>query len=200
MPLLSLEPCVFPYDLLADPTRSDLPGERWWVLHTRPRAEKSLARRLYAQELGFFLPLFERQWRSRGRRLSSHLPLFPGYVFLHGDEQARHRALETNLVANCLSVADQVQLQLDLVHVHHLIQTGSILTPETRLRPGTPVEITCGPLAGFEGKVLRSGGQMRLLVEVQFLQQGVSVEIESWMIQPLERLGAQSRAQAMMAG
>ncbi len=195
MPLLSLEPFMYPDDLLAEQTEMET-GHRWWVLHTRPRAEKSLARKLLAHGhgAGYFLPLFERHWRSRGRKLTSYLPLFPGYLFLHGDEHARLTALETNLVANCLPVADQVRLQMDLFRVHQLIQTGANLTPEGRLRPGMPVEITCGPLAGFEGKVLRCGTHMRLLVEVQFLQQGVSVEIESWMIQPLER----SRAAAIV--
>jgi hypothetical protein len=34
------------------------------------------------------------------------------------------------------------------------------------------------------GKILRRGKQLRFVVEVQLLQQGVSVELESWMIQP----------------
>ena len=38
------------------------------------------------------------------------------------------------------------------------------------------------------GKVLRGGNKLRLVVEVRFLHQGVSVEIESWMLRatPLE--------------
>ena len=58
------------------------------------------------------------------------------------------------------------------------------LTPEERLKPGALVEITSGPLAGLEGKVIRRGKQLKFIVEVQFLQSGVSVEIESWMIEP----------------
>jgi hypothetical protein len=47
------------------------------------------------------------------------------------------------------------------------------------------VEVTAGPLAGMEGKVLRQGNRLRFLIEVRLLQQGVSVEIESWMFLPL---------------
>ena len=65
-----------------------------------------------------------------------------------------------------------------------LIATDAPLTPEDRLKPGALVEITSGPLAGLEGKVLRRGKQLKFIVEVQFLQSGVSVEIESWMIEP----------------
>jgi transcriptional antiterminator RfaH len=185
MPLLPLEPFVFPQDLFAGAGPGAADGRRWWVLHTRPRAEKSLARRVLRRGLTFFLPLHKRQWRSRGRLLCSHVPLFPGYVFLHGDAAGRQAALETNLIARCLEVADQPGLYADLQRVHRLIVSDAPLTPEERLGPGSPVEIIAGPFTGLQGKVLRRGSQLKLLVEVQFLQRGVSVEIENWMLQPL---------------
>jgi transcription antitermination factor NusG len=155
------------------------------VLHSRPRAEKALARKFLGRGLAFYLPLHQRQWRTRGRLFSAHLPLFPGYVFLHGDAQARLHALETNAVVHCLPVADQAQLQEDLARVHRLIASGAPLLPEAQLRPGGRVEIVAGPFAGMQGKVLKVGKRLKFLVEVRFLQQGVSVEVDGWMIQPL---------------
>jgi transcriptional antiterminator RfaH len=184
MPLLPLEPFVFPADLLDNPESTAKSAGKWWVLHTRPRAEKALARRLLKRANSFYLPLYQRQWRNRGRMLRSYVPLFPGYLMLHGDNQSRLQALETNLVVRVLAVEDQEQLQADLAGVYSMIASGVSLEAEERLIPGTPVEIVSGPLAGLAGKVLRRGRQMRFLVEVQFLQRGVSVEIESWMIQP----------------
>jgi transcriptional antiterminator RfaH len=184
MPLLSPEPFVFPNDLLTHPAEAGDAALTWWVLHTRPRAEKALARNLLHTQTAFFLPIYQRQWRKRGRLFSSFLPLFSGYVFLYGDSQARLRALETNLVANCLTVSDQRQLYTDLARVYSLIASGAPLSPEERMQPGALVEIISGPFAGFEGKILQRGKRLRLTVEVQFLQQGVSVEIESWMLQP----------------
>jgi transcription termination/antitermination protein NusG len=186
MPLLPMEPFVFPVDLLTVSAQSLQEDSRWWVLHTRPRAEKALARKAQAQELPYFLPLCKRQWRSRGRSFCSHVPLFPGYLFLHGDSETRRQALETNLVACCLEVPDQDQLQVDLFRVHHLMTSGAPLTPEDRLEPGTRVEIIAGPLAGTEGTVIRQGKNLKVYVEVHFLRKGVSAEVESWMIRPLE--------------
>ncbi len=184
MPLLPPEPYVSPTTLFAGgPSEAAGPG-RWWVLHTRPRAEKGLARRCLGRGLAYFLPQHKHQWRSRGRLFSSHLPLFPGYLFLYGDEHGRLAALETNLVARCLAVEDQARLHADLARVHRLIVADAPLTPEERLEPGDLVDIVAGPLAGLQGKVLRRGKQLKLLVEVQFLQRGVSAEIESWMLQP----------------
>jgi transcriptional antiterminator RfaH len=189
MPLLPPEPFIYPDDLLtgdaADAAAgpSDLP--RWWILHCKPRAEKALARRVLSRSVGFFLPQYLRQWRSRGRSFSSHLPLFPGYLFLHADEPARGMALETNLVASCLPVPDQAGLRADLGRVLRLMTLDLPLAPEEQLAPGDRVEIVAGPLAGLEGRLLRRGKGLRFTVEVRMLKQGVSVEVERWMFRPL---------------
>lgn len=184
MPLLAMEPSVYPENLFDD--AADFAGaRRWWVLHTRPRAEKALARKCFGQDVPFFLPLYPKRWCSAGRWQRSYLPLFPGYLFLHGDEQHRLSALQTNLVAHVIPVAEQQQLHADLLRVHRLIDAGSSLTPEERLQPGTPVEIIAGPMAGLRGKVLSRGRHMQFFIEVQFLQRGVSVEIEPSLFQAI---------------
>jgi transcriptional antiterminator RfaH len=185
MPLLPMERFLFPDDLFTSPPSSE-DDSCWWVLHTRPRSEKALARKILGQELSYFLPLYKREWRSRGRLLCSHMPLFASYLFLRGNGDARRRALETNLVANCLPVAAQEQLCADLFRVYQLMTSGAPLTPEERMPPGTRVEIIDGPLAGLEGIILRAGTRKRFYVEVKFLQRGVSAEVEGWMIRPLE--------------
>src|SRR5438309_348634 len=107
MPLLPAEPFVCPDDLLsADRAPAD-PADRWWVLHTRPRAEKALARHLFGDRTPFFLPLYAQRRRAGDRVRESHLPLFPGYLFLFGGDDARLSALKSNQVATTLPVVDQ---------------------------------------------------------------------------------------------
>jgi transcriptional antiterminator RfaH len=183
MPLLPAEPCVFPDSLLIEPDPSS--DARWWVLHTRPRTEKALARALLGHHVPFFLPVYERTWRSGGRLQTSHLPLFPGYVFLRADPDGRTRALSTNYIANCLPVVDQARLRSELEQVHRLMTSEAPIGPEAHLVPGSPIRIIRGPLTGLEGKVIRKGKRIALVVEVQMLRRGVSVEIESWMVEPL---------------
>lgn len=185
MPLLDLEPCILPDDLLQRPG-PESSGDRWWVLHTRPRSEKTLARRFSDRGTSFFLPLHQHVWVNRGRRFRSHLPLFPGYLFLYGDAASRLAALETNLVAHIIDVDDQERLHADLARVHQLLATGAPVTPEERLEPGDPVEVIRGPLSGLEGKVLQRGKHLKFVIEVQFLRRAVSAEVEAWMIRPRE--------------
>lgn len=185
MPLLPSEPALYPEALLETSDEGFQIPARWWVLHTRPRAEKNLARRLYASKIPFFLPLFQRIWRVGRRTLTSHLPLFPGYVFFCGDDDARLAVLKTNLIAQCLYVDCQEELHSDLARVHRMIASGAALSPEDRMTVGTPVEIKHGPLAGIEGIIVQRRSRLKFLVAVQFLQRGASVEIEAWMVEPL---------------
>lgn len=190
MPLAPAETSLFPESLLTSPSADA--SARWWVLHVRPRAEKALARRLVAREVGFFLPLYEHRLTCGGRVRSSFLPLFPGYVFLHGNDEDRRLALETNQIAQTLPVPDQAGLFSDLQRVRQLLETRQNLTPEQRLQPGTPVRVVAGAFAGMTGVVIRQGRQLRFVVAVSFLQSGASVDVESWMIEPLEELRVQS--------
>lgn len=185
MPLLPMETHVSPDDLFSNPATVETDASDWWVLHTRPRAEKSLARHFVARNLSFFLPLYQHQWRNRGRLFRAYMPLFPSYIFLHGDAETRRSALETNQVVRAIPVANPTQLYCDLARVHRMMQAGMLLAPEEQLLPGAAVEIVAGPLTGLEGKIIQRGKQMRFFVEVSLLQRGVSVEIEGWMIRLL---------------
>jgi transcriptional antiterminator RfaH len=184
MPVLPKEPSLSPDALLSPDYQQQVRGA-WWALHTRPRAEKSLARRLLRHDIAFFLPLHERSRRMQRRTVHARLPLFPGYLFLFGTEDARRAALETNLVVNCLVIEDQAQLASDLARLHELIESGAPVLPVQRLRPGARAQITSGPLAGLCGTVVRSGKTWKFVIEVDFLQQGASVELDACSIEPI---------------
>jgi transcriptional antiterminator RfaH len=185
MPFLPLEPFFAPINLFESSFLPDQRGGRWWVLRTRPRAEKALARHLLERGLNFFLPQYQKRSCSNGRSFDSYQPLFPGYMFLHGDTDDRLCTLATNKVAQVIYVEDQTQIFADLSRIHHIITVNATLAPEDRLEPGMPVEIVGGPLKGLTGKIVTRHKKMRFLVEVRFLQQGASVDVESWMIQPV---------------
>ncbi len=181
MPLLALETDLFPTNLLAQ-----LPADgRWWGMYTLARREKELMRRLLPQRISFYSPVFEQVYRSpAGRLRSSFLPLFPNYVFIHGDESARYSAVSTGCVSRCIDIPDQVGLLHDLQNVHQFIQSGLDVTAESKLLPGQRVRVKNGPLVGQVGHVIERRGQMRLLMTVNFLQQGASVEIEGFDLEP----------------
>jgi transcription antitermination factor NusG len=117
--------------------------------------------------------------------VQSYIPLFGGYVFMFGSEEERVRGLTTNRVSTILTVDDQAQLSHDLQHVARLIESEAPLTVEKRLEAGVPVRIKAGSMEGLEGTVITRRGQTRLLVSVRMLQQGVSVEIDDFLLEPI---------------
>jgi transcription antitermination factor NusG len=51
--------------------------------------------------------------------------------------------------------------------------------PYPFLAVGKTVRIKSGPLAGFEGKILRRKGRMRLVVSVELIQRSIVIELEA---------------------
>lgn len=187
MPLLPPEPSLFPETLLADPPSSPGGAERWWVAYTKAKAEKALGRHLRGRRVAHYLPLEAHHWRKNGRNFTSFLPLFPGYLFLYGDDASRVAALESNVISRILDVPEQRRLLSDLRRVHQMLAAELPLEHSNVLLPGQPVDIVAGPLSGLHGTLVRHGGQLRLVVEVTFLRQAVSAEVEAWMVEPSAR-------------
>ncbi|MEX0641560.1 MAG: transcription termination/antitermination NusG family protein [Pirellulales bacterium] len=161
-------------------------GRQWWVFYTKSRQEKALAHYLRARRVPHYLPLHERQTISRGRRFRSQVPLFGGYLFLFADLHERITALESNRVARTIDVPhwQHAELCRDLLQVQRLIESGEPLTVESRIQPGQRVRVkSSGRLAGLEGIVTKRRGRSRLLITVNYLQQGASIEIDDFAVE-----------------
>jgi hypothetical protein len=185
MPILAAETSIYPDNLLDDFGQTS-PNRYWWAVHTLSRQEKSLARQLLGHGIPFYLPLVAKDNLIRGRRVRSWIPLFGGYVFLFGDESERVKGLATKRVSRILPVSDQNRLKYDLGQIQRLIAADAPLTVERRLTSGRSVRIKKGPMAGLEGTVLSRRATTRLLVAVTFLQQGVSVELDDFLLEPID--------------
>ena len=143
-------------------------------------------RRLRALDIPFYSPLVAKRTRSpSGRVRESYVPLFASYVFVFGSEAERHKALTTNCISRCLTVSDAGQLVSDLRQIRRLIELDAPLTIEARIEPGRRVRVRSGPMMGMEGTVVKRRGKAWLVVAVEFLQQGASVLLEDFQVEPL---------------
>lgn len=178
MPVCPAEPTFYPAQLFADAGVPEREGRNWWVVHTRPRQEKSLARQLLQKKVPFFLPVVGQRSFLRNRVVTAHIPLFSSYLFLLGNDKERLAALTTNRIVQTLPVVDQQQMWFDLDQIQRLIESGAPIRPEDQLVAGALVEIQSGPLAGLKGKILRTAAGKRFVVQVDFIQRGASVELD----------------------
>ena len=184
MPILAAEPNVFPEDLL-DHLPADEVDRRWWAVYTKSRQEKSLSRQLHALEVPYYLPLVPKVSMIGGRRVKSQLPLFASYVFIYASDEERIQALSTERIAHLFSAPDSAKIARDLRKIRALIACGAPLTVEARLEAGQRVRVKSGSLMGLEGTIQARRGEDRLVVAVEFLQQGVSVLISDFQVEPI---------------
>jgi transcription antitermination factor NusG len=180
MPILAKEPSVWPKELFEESAGET---QRWCALHVRPRTEKAVARQLRSRNVPFFLPVHEAWKTYQRRRVASYAPLFPGYVFTLADDETQAAYASVKEVVTCLEPNDQQQLSDDLKRIHALLEAGAPLTREERLQPGMPARIVSGPLAGMTGTVVRNKNGIKFVLQVKFIQQGASIEVDGSLVE-----------------
>jgi transcriptional antiterminator RfaH len=187
MPVLKAETDLSPPELLDPGMCVEQPeiAQNWWAVHTKSRQEKALARQLKGLRVPFYLPLVPQTTFIGSRRVTSLLPLFPSYMFVFGGDQERLATLSTRRVTQMLCASDTPVMTSSLASIRALIAAGIPLTVESRLEPGERVRVKHGSLMGMEGTILSRRGGDRLLVSVDFLQQGVSIEINDFQVEPV---------------
>ena len=179
MPILPREPNLFPPDLFNPEYFARHAEREWWVLYTLARREKDLMRRLLGSGASFYCPVIVKRTRApSGRVHVAHVPLFTSYVFLHGDEMARYRALTTRCVSHALAVKDSRAMTRQLQQIERLIAAGCDLQPHRQIASGARVRMRRGPLCGIEGMMLHDEGHSRLFVAVDVVRQGASLAID----------------------
>ncbi len=139
---------------------------RWYVLHTRSRQEKAVARTLTASGIDHYLPLTKRPRYRRGRRLFVEEPLLRSYLFLHGSLEATYVATATKRVANVITVADQECFAGELRQIRCALENGADLSPSRYLTVGRRVRVSAGPFRGIEGLIEVSAKADRLVLQI----------------------------------
>jgi transcriptional antiterminator RfaH len=166
------------------PTPLPAQGE-WFVLHTRSRQEKVLAADLGAMGVDFFLPLISHTRLSGRQRVTSRLPLFPGYVFLRGTREQAFAADRTRRVASIIPVPDQSKLDWELRNLHMALAFQVPLDPYPYLREGVRVEVRTGPLRGLQGVVESRKHLERIILKVDMLGRALSIELDGHVLEPI---------------
>jgi transcriptional antiterminator NusG len=172
MPILPGEGDIFPEHLFELST-DDAP---WEIAHLRSRQEKSVARLLLDGGKPFYLPQIRQTTKRAGRTFVSHLPLFPGYIFLRRVDGLRQMLWRTSAVANLIKVLDQEELTVELRQIRELQASGAELTLMKDLQPGDPVRVSEGAFSGYTGIVVEERHALRLIVSVTILRKSVTVE------------------------
>lgn len=158
----------------------------WWIAHTKARFEKAFAWDLIDLNIGYFLPMIERERIVSGKRRRGVYPLFSSYVFVCGDEESRSNAFRTGRIASAIPVRDQKLLISQLESLHRALIGDAQLELYSSLAVGTRCKITSGPMAGLEGVIIERGGTARIVLEISVLGQGAAFPVDADLLEKLE--------------
>lgn len=159
----------------------------WWALYTRHQHEKTIAEMLSAKGLEVFLPLYEsvRRWKDRRKVLT--LPLFPGYVFVRGNQERRLQIVSTPGIHMILTQGENITAipEDEIDAIRRTLEGNFRVEPHPFLRCGERVRVKNGSLEGVEGILVRWKGSARLVLSVDMLAQAVAVEIDMENVEPV---------------
>jgi transcriptional antiterminator NusG len=153
----------------------------WYAVWTRSRYEAAVHGQLTSRGFDAFLPTIPRWSRWKDRRKRIDWPLFQGYCF------ARLGATDFRDVRMCPGVAGLVSFNgqaaaipdAEIDGIRTLVESDLQYDPYPLLAEGSRVEVTRGPLRGVIGLLVRKGPRARLVLSVDLLRQGVSVEVDA---------------------
>ena len=152
----------------------------WYAAYTLPRHEKSVADRLRSQDVETYLPLYSLMRTWNRRRVEVELPLFPGYVFAKMIITDRVRVLAhpgvirvVGFNGNAVALPDG-----EIERLRSSLATWKA-EPYPFLTAGKQVKIKSGPFVGFQGRIIRRKGKMRLIVSLELIQSAILLEVDA---------------------
>ena len=133
----------------------------------------------------YYLPVRTRTRTYQRRKVTTEIPVFPGYLFVALDAPRKLTLQKTNHVLRFLEPSRPYRMLRQLVQIRHALEIDPALRPVRLLTAGTRVRITAGPFMGIEGVVARLAATMRVYLTVELLGQGLVVQVGREQVEPL---------------
>jgi transcription antitermination factor NusG len=158
----------------------------WYAVWTRSRHEAAVFLQLQEKGIEAFLPTVTRWSRWKDRRKRIDWPLFPGYCFTRIDPEDSLAVLKCSGVVTLVSCEGRPAAIPDreINSIRTLVESQLRFDPCPLIREGDLVEVAWGPLKGVVGRLVRKGANARLVLSVDLIGQGVSVQVDAADVRP----------------
>lgn len=158
---------------------------KWVVAYTLPKREKKARLALMKAGYEVFLPLVQefRQWSDRKKVLQ--LPLFPGYLFIKDELLNLEKILRIKEIIRLITFNNKIaRVSDEEIEMVKTLMICPDLTcgKEFYYQEGARVMIREGPFKGMVGLVVKKNNKTRLIVRLEALQQGLSIDIPQYML------------------
>ncbi len=164
------------------------PGERWYLAHTLPNKEATVAMRLAAQGFRNFLPRRIKTVRHARRMRQVNAPVFPRYIFVALDlDRDQWRSVNGTIGVSSLFMAQDRPLPVPVGVVETLIISADRAGRPRfaqNLHRGQTVRLINGPFAEALGVLDRLDNKGRIEVLLDIMGKGVRVRLQREWVEP----------------
>ena len=157
-------------------------GEKlWYAIYVRSRHEKNVHSALMNKDIESSLPLKAviRQWSDRKKKVQ--LPMFRGYVFVKINLNIdKLNVLQTPGIVKFIHFKNKIPTipEEQIFWLDALLSSESEINYETQYLPGNEAEVIAGPFKGLKGKVIKQKSVLRVILWIDIIMQGISVEMD----------------------
>lgn len=154
----------------------------WYLIHTKPRLEKTALENLERQNYRCYLPMLTTEKLRKGELTLVEEPLFPRYLFIQLDTGMSALSWSpirsTKGVSRLVSFGNEPAKVPDaLVEALHLHEQVLHQKPVALFAEGERVMVTQGPFAGVEGIYQMTDGERRVMVLIELMSKPVTLPV-----------------------
>ncbi len=146
---------------------------RWYPVYCKPNKEKKLAELAGEKHISWYLPTFPHHRITRGQRIETQRPMFPGYIFLQLDRQQNWQVKLSGLAIRILTVTEKTEPtlvnDLNLIRKFELLSRTQPVKVRSDLVPGKRFTIAHGQFKGTEGVIVKRKNRTEFIVHLDFL-------------------------------
>jgi transcription antitermination factor NusG len=152
----------------------------WYVFYTAPRAEKMVQRELSTKGYEVFLPITKimRTWNNRQRKIIDQV-LFPSYIFVNTQESYLYKICQVPKVAtfiHCGGKPSKINYKC-IEGIRRMLNLDQEISTMANFTEGENVRIVSGPLAGYEGVLLKQQSKTKFGIQLKEINQTVFIDV-----------------------
>jgi len=154
----------------------------WYLVHTKPRQEKSALDNLHRQGYQCYLPMIPAEKLRQGLITVADEPLFPRYLFIRlgqGDSAKSWAPIRsTKGVSRLVSFGNEpARMDDGLIELLRTQESLAQTEPVRLFKSGEKIRLTQAPFAGIEGIYQMADGERRVMVLIEILSKPVAVRV-----------------------
>ena len=167
---------------------ANAPIAQWFVVYTKPQAEKRVAERLHLAGFEVYLPLVEelKQWSDRKKKVQR--PLISSVVFVRTAPVQLFGVFDMQGVSRILRYLGKpavVQPQ-EILNLQILLQQASLPAQALdTLEPGMSIEVVRGPFKGIIGTAVKVLNTLRVQIDIRHLGVAFHVNVPKSFVRTL---------------